>query len=141
MNIRRIATLFAMAVAAAAALLCQGCVSSEPTAKYFGRYSSADTGWFVQLYRDGSFTYSFWIDEETGKPQMVSTGFCDFDVDDSDRPRIIAHLNYMQDKFQFVFSPDGRQMAVMLKLPDNNPTVEKYGRQILLTREAGIPAR
>ena len=47
----------------------------------------------------------------------------------------------MQDKFQFVFSPDGRQLAVILKMPDNNPTVEKYGRQVLLTREADIPAR
>lgn len=139
MNVRQLKAMF---FTVAAALLFCGCVSSsEPTAAYFGRYSSAETGWFVQMYRDGSFNYSFWIDEESGKPWMVSTGFCDFDTDDQHRPEIIAHLNYMQDKFQFVFSPDGRQLAVILKMSDNNPTVEKYGRQVLLTREADIPAR
>lgn len=115
-------------------LLYCGCASVNPASEYAGEYRSRSNDWYVKIYKDGAFEYAFWPSSPDGGESLKGNGYCDFSVSDPSCPDLTVYLSYMQDKFSFVFSPDKRQLAVLILLPDESRIVQENGKQVLLYR-------
>ncbi len=117
-------------------LLCvlSGCATGNPAEPYAGVYKSRTNDWQVTIYRDGAFEYAFWPTSPDGSNSLKGNGYCDFAVSDPSTPELTVYLSYMQDKFSFVFSPDRKQLAVLILLPDESRIVAENGKQVLLYR-------
>ncbi|MEA4863423.1 MAG: hypothetical protein AB7F40_08160 [Victivallaceae bacterium] len=127
--------IFCWLAAAIAAVMAVGCATSEPPDKFVGRYSSPETPWFLKLDREGNIEFSFSDNSPGDGNRMIVRGYCDFAVDDPQRPVVYPQLDAMRGKFQLVWSEDGSRLVVMLMLSDNSEMVMRHGRQVLLYKE------